>query len=207
LQGGEAVQRAIEVLMGEHRLIEQALGSLETYAEAVAEGFSPGREVIGEYAAFLRGFADTCHHGKEEEILFRRMIERGFSRDSGPIAVMLHEHDLGRAHVRALQALAAGTGTLSPRETDELLRHVSDYVPLLRVHIQKEDHVLYPIALRILTGPELDSIESQFETFEASLRADGTLDRLAALADRLTARFRPDPARTTPAEAFPACLR
>ena len=201
------MQKAIDVLMSEHRLIEQALGSLETYAGLVAEGFSPGREVIGDYAAFFRGFADSCHHGKEEEILFQRMIERGFPRDSGPIAVMLHEHDLGRARVRQLQALGAGTGILSPQETDALLGAVSDYVPLLRSHIQKEDHILYPIALRMLTGPELDSIETQFEAFEAALRADGTLDRLAALADRLTARFRPQLVGTTGQEALPACVR
>ncbi len=201
------VEKAIDVLMSEHRLIEQALGSLETYAELVADGFSPGREVIGDYAAFFRGFADTCHHGKEEEILFQRMIERGFPGDTGPIAVMLHEHGLGRAHVRQLHALGAGSGTLSPHETDTLLESVSDFVPLLRSHIQKEDRILYPIALRIPTGPELDAILTQFEAFEAGLRADGTLDRLAALADRLTARFRPHPVDTTGVAALPACHR
>lgn len=201
------MEKPIDVLMSEHRLIEQALGSLETYAGLVAEGLSPGREVIGDYAAFFRGFADTCHHGKEEEILFARMIERGFPRDTGPIAVMLHEHELGRAHVRQLHALGAGTGILSPHETDTLLGNVCDFVPLLRSHIQKEDQILYPVALRILTGPELDAIETQFEAFEAGLRADGTLDRLSALADRLTARFRPHPVDTTGVAALPACHR
>jgi hemerythrin-like domain-containing protein len=189
------VEKAIEVLMNEHRLIEQALGSLESYGAAVGEGFSPGRELIGEYAAFFRGFADSCHHGKEEDILFQRLVERGFPRDAGPLAVMLHEHELGRAHVRELFTLASGTGTLSPRETSELLRHISGYVPLLRGHIRKEDNILYPMALRMLTAPELDAMNTEFEKFEASFRADGSLDRLAALADKLTTLFRPDPAR------------
>jgi hemerythrin-like domain-containing protein len=196
------VERAIDVLMNEHRLIEQALGSLESYAAAVEEGFSPGRELIGEYAAFFRGFADACHHGKEEDILFQRMAERGFPRDAGPLAVMLHEHELGRAHVRELLTLASGTGTLTPRETSELLHNVSGYVPLLRAHILKEDKILYPLALRVLTAPELDAMSTEFEKFEASFRADGSLDRLAALADRLTTRFRPDPARMAEAAAM-----
>ncbi len=104
------MEKAIEVLMNEHRLIEQALGSLESYGAAVGEGFSPGRELIGEYAAFFRGFADSCHHGKEEDILFQRLVERGFPRDAGPLAVMLHEHELGRRHVASLHALAEGPG-------------------------------------------------------------------------------------------------
>ena len=189
------MEKAIEVLMNEHRLIEQALGSLESYGAAVGEGFSPGRELIGEYAAFFRGFADSCHHGKEEDILFQRLVERGFPRDAGPLAVMLHEHELGRAHVRELFTLASGTGTLSPRETSELVNNISGYVPLLRGHIRKEDNILYPMALRMLTAPELDAMNTEFEKFEASFRADGSLDRLAALADKLTTLFRPDPAR------------
>ena len=201
------MEKAIEVLMSEHRLIEQALGSLESYAGLVQEGFSPGREVIGEYAAFFRGFADTCHHGKEEDILFQRMLDRGFPRHSGPLAVMFHEHELGRAHVRELTALASGTGTLSPRETTELLYNVSGYVPLLRVHIQKEDTILYPLALRMLTGPELDAMNTQFEAFETQLRAEGLLDRLSELADRLTTRFPPNPAAIDDAALLPVCGR
>ena len=101
------MEKAIEVLMGEHRLIEQVLGSLETYALEIVADAPPRREVIGEYAAFFGGFADACHHGKEEDILFQRMVERGLPREVGPLAVMYHEHELGRAHVKALAAIAA----------------------------------------------------------------------------------------------------
>jgi hemerythrin-like domain-containing protein len=201
------VEKAIEVLMSEHRLIEQALGSLESYAAQVREGFSPGRKEIGEYAAFFRGFADTCHHGKEEDILFQRMIARGFPRDVGPLAVLFHEHELGRAHVRELSALAAGEDVLSPRETAELLHNASGYVSLLRAHILKEDSILYPLALRMLTGPELDAMNTQFEAFEAQLRAEGLIDRLSALAERLTTRFPPNPVAMADAVLAHACGR
>src|SRR5512134_2394011 len=93
-QGG-SVHKAIEMLMSEHRLIEQALGSLETYAVDVRAGRAPAREIVGEYASFFRGFADGCHHGKEEDVLFQRLLERGFPRQSGPLAVMYREHELG----------------------------------------------------------------------------------------------------------------
>ena len=82
--------------MNEHRLIEQVLGSLETFASQVEEGLAPERPVLADYGTFLRGFADSCHHGKEEDILFQRMVERGFPRETGPVAVMLYEHEVGR---------------------------------------------------------------------------------------------------------------
>jgi hemerythrin-like domain-containing protein len=80
------VAKAIEILMGEHRLIEQVLGSLETYVVGIEQGEAPERQTLADYAAFFRGFADACHHGKEEDLLFQRMIERGFPREAGPLA-------------------------------------------------------------------------------------------------------------------------
>jgi hemerythrin-like domain-containing protein len=201
------LQKAIEVLMNEHRLIEQALGSLETFGLEVRAGMSPAQDVIGEYAAFFRGFADDCHHGKEEDILFQRLVERGFPRESGPLAVMYHEHELGRAHVRTLTEVAARPGALSAPDVQVLLASADSYVPLLRQHILKEDRILYPMAIDVLAGPELDAMNTRFDEFEAKMRADGTYDVLQALAERLTSRFVPDPARLAMAAQMGHCGR
>jgi hemerythrin-like domain-containing protein len=189
------VQKAIEVLMNEHRLIERVLGSLETFTSAVDGGLAPQRPQLADYGAFFREFADSCHHGKEEDILFRRMVERGYPRETGPIAVMLHEHEVGRGHVSALRQVGDGTGPLSAVETRVVLENAGAFIPFLRAHILKEDRILYPMALRLLTGPEVDEMETDFAAFESRLRADGSYDRLLGLADRLTAAFGPDPAR------------
>jgi hemerythrin-like domain-containing protein len=199
------VQKAIEVLMGEHRLIEQALGSLETFAFEVEAGREAERAAIADYAAFFEGFADTCHHGKEEEILFRRLIERGMPRESGPLAVMLHEHELGRRHVRGLSEIGAGPGAAGPQDAQLLIEHAAAFIPMLRAHILKEDRILYPMAGEILTASEQDAMEAEFEVFERRMRLDGTQDRLRGLADRLTGRFRPDPARMAEAAHLVPC--
>jgi len=199
------VQKAIEVLMNEHRLIEQVLGSLETFTSEVEGGLGPERPLLLDYGAFFRGFADACHHGKEEDILFQRMTERGFSRESGPVAVMLHEHRVGRGHVSVLHEAGGGSGPLASVETELVLEHAGAFIPLLRAHILKEDRILYPMAVRLLTGPELDAMETDFEAFEARMRADGSYDRLRGLADRLSASFRPDPARMAAAAQMVGC--
>jgi hemerythrin-like domain-containing protein len=201
------MHESIDVLMREHRRIETVLGSLETFCLGVEGGLVPERAVLADYAAFFRGYADASHHGKEEDVLFARLIERGFSRESGPVAVMLHEHVVGRGHVGALLQAGGGAGPVSGIETQLVLEHASAFVPHLRAHIQKEDRILYPMALRLLTGAELDAILTEFEAFDAGRRADGTCDRLEALADRLVAAFRPDPARMAAAENLVACGR
>jgi hemerythrin-like domain-containing protein len=200
------VHQTIEILMNEHRLIERVLGSLETFVEvAGGEGHALERAAVAEYAAFFRGFADACHHGKEEDILFARMIERGFSREAGPIAVMLEEHRLGRRHVSALAEVGAGAGPLEAGERSSVLENGRDFIPLLRGHILKEDRILYPMAVNALTAGELDAMEAAFHAFERKSRADGTYDRLHDLAGRLQAAYRPDPVRMALAAEAGVC--
>jgi len=199
------VTRAIEILMGEHRLIERVLGSLETHVVGLEQGLPAERKTLADYAAFFRGFADASHHGKEEDLLFQRMIERGMPRETGPLAVMFHEHALGRARVKALRGLGEGEGPLAAVELQLAGENASAFIELLRAHIRKEDAILYPMAERLLTGPELDALETDFEKADAATRADGSLERLLGLADALQARFRPDPGRMAEAGLAVGC--
>ena len=196
---------AIAILMAEHRLIEQVLGSLETLAFEVETGRPLGRPVVGDYATFFREFADACHHGKEEDLLFARMVERGFPRESGPIGVMLFEHNVGRQRVAALRDIAEAPGDVGAAERQLFLDSSLEYIPMLRQHIQKEDRILYPMATQVLIGGELDRLESEFEAFDRQLRDSGALDRLRATADALAARFRPDSARMAAAAGAGMC--
>lgn len=200
------MSKAIETLMSEHRLIEQVLGSLETFAHEVRGGLAPERPRLAEYAEFARRYADACHHGKEEDLLFAKMVERGFSREAGPVAVMLLEHRQGRAHVAALATAAEGPGPLADAERGAVVHHALGYVQLLRLHIRKEDGILYPLALQALSPAELEALEADFAAFDRRLRAEGETDRLEALAAALCARFRPDPVRMAVAAEQPACF-
>jgi hemerythrin-like domain-containing protein len=199
------VEQAIELLMNEHRLIEQVLGSLETLVVEVEGGLNLDRPVLADYGAFFREFADALHHGKEEDDLFARMAERGFSRESGPLAVMLHEHRAGRAHVAVLREAGLGSAPLSGVDVQLVVEHASAFVPLLRAHILKEDRILYPMAVRFLPPDELAAMASRFAADEAQRRADGSLERLHGLAERLVSQFRPDAGRMAAAAGAPAC--
>ncbi|MBK9374456.1 MAG: hemerythrin domain-containing protein [Holophagales bacterium] len=193
--------RPITILMNEHRLIENVLGSLETCVLEVEGGLALERAFALDYATFLRGFADAWHHGKEEDILFRRMVERGFSAESGPVAVMLHEHREGRALVGAIHGVGEGTGDVTPAERRSFLEGARGFIPLLRQHIQKEDNILYPMSERVLSSAEFETMLADFAAFETKAGADGTRDRLEALAGRLVSAFRPDEARVAAGSA------
>jgi hemerythrin-like domain-containing protein len=94
----------------------QSPGALEIHGRATQghdehfENLQAGEKVnaddLEKMVEFIRVFADKCHHSKEEKLLFERMQARGVSGEVGPIAVMLREHQDGRAHVKNIAELS-----------------------------------------------------------------------------------------------------
>jgi hemerythrin-like domain-containing protein len=185
--------KAIEMLMDEHQVILKVLGSMETMADALGKGNAVERGTIKKYADFLRNFADQCHHGKEEDRLFVKMIEHGFSKKDGPLAVMLHEHETGRTHVRALLAIGEKNGPLSAAESQEVINHARGFAELLRNHIAKEDRVLYGMAENIIPALELEKMAEDFEKFELEVTGEGAHEKWHALAHKLLEAYPPAP--------------
>ena len=185
---------AIETLMNEHRTIERAIDALVSFADEVRRKTNDDRGdkvELGRFVTFIREFADACHHGKEEDILFAAMVEAGFSRQSGPIAVMLMEHDLGRTHVRALAGLSAQEAAWSVEDRQRLGEAAHGYADLLRAHIHKEDAILYPMAEQRLPPEALRRVSADCDAYEAKKMGSGEHERLHGLAEELVARHAP----------------
>ncbi|MCU0728262.1 MAG: hemerythrin domain-containing protein [Planctomycetes bacterium] len=192
----------IEMLMHEHRVIEKTIDALAEYAGRLRDGGEAPREDLRLFVTFIRAFADTCHHGKEEDILFTALAARGMAVTGGPLSVMLHEHALGRDYVHALARVAGGAGTMTDAERETVAAAAGGYGELLRAHIQKEDQVLYPMSLRLLPESEWTRIAAAFEKFEAEKTGPGEHERLHELAHVLMAKY-PAPAGAS-SEAAPA---
>jgi len=174
-----------ETLKHEHEVILMVLDTAQREAETIGATAKVDAERIRKFLDFFLNFADRCHHSKEEKLLFRRMIERGFPSEAGPIAVMLAEHDQGRAHLKAVEeSLPAASGG-DASATAEVRDHLIGYVELLRQHIDKENNVLYIMADQILTANDQTDLASAFEKVEAEEMGEGTHERFHLLAHEL----------------------
>ena len=176
---------AIETLMNEHRVIERVIDGLVAFAEDTRRRGATEKAELSRFVTFIREFADACHHGKEEDVLFRTMVEHGFPRNGGPIAVMLHEHDQGRAFVSVLAKHAAQEGAWTDADRQEVADAGGAYAELLRAHIHKEDAILYPMAEQHLTPEAMEAVAAECERFEEERTGNGVHARLHALADDL----------------------
>jgi len=176
---------AIDILMREHRLIEQVLDALVRFADrARGQPVTEERRELARFVTFIREFADEAHHAKEEDILFAALVEHGLPARAGPIAVMLAEHEQGRALVRRLRDRAGARADWALADREDVHASAHAYADLLRAHIQKEDGVLYPMARQRLP-PDAMAVVG-----EACARADGRRaghsEELVALAGELT---------------------
>ena len=181
--------RTTDILMSEHRVIEQVLSCLdkmaeETFAKSTIDVAS-ARDVVD----FLRNFADSFHHMKEEDRLFPAMERHGMPPQAGPTAVMRHEHELGRAHVRKIDDAISAFEKGDAAAADRFAFEARGFIDLLREHIAKEDEILFPMADRMLPPATQDEVLRAFEHVQERAAADGTNAKYLALADSLASRW------------------
>jgi len=180
--------------MQEHELIVEVLASLQAMAEKLGAGGWVARQDVADFGRFFRDFADKCHHGKEEDRLFVKMEEAGFSHDNGPIAVMLAEHEAGRQAVRGLLEIGAGPGSLNEVARSRAIGYASEFVPLLYAHIRKENNILYPMAQQTIPPEEFARLDQSCEAFDEAIRGQLDVAELKVLAAELRRRYPADPA-------------
>jgi hemerythrin-like domain-containing protein len=179
--------KATEILMQEHRVIERVLAALETAANR-AEAQEPIRpSFFVDAADFIRNFADGCHHQKEEGVLFKAMEAAGMPSDDGPIAVMLSEHEQGRAFTRAMADAAAKWDAGDDEARRATATAARAYVALLREHILKEDSVLFPMAAHTIPHGKHASVSEDVERVERTEAETGAHRKYRELAATLEA--------------------
>lgn len=176
---------ATEALKKDHRLIEKMLDILQKTAKKLDQGGDAPAEALKNVSVFIKTFADNYHHGKEEELLFKAMEEKGFPREGGPIGVMLIEHDEGRGYSHALaegiEKYSAGDNS-AKKAIAENARNYSD---LLSQHIPKEDGILYMMADNIFSESFQEELLKKFDVVEKEKLGDGGWQKYADLVDQL----------------------
>jgi len=183
------MEHPIEILKKEHRVIEKVLIALASFAQELEGKGDDTRSTVIQFTDFFRNFADRCHHGKEEDLLFKELEKHGLPSQAGPLAVMRNEHERGRRCVREMASVAERTGPLTAEEQSRLRNAISEFVPLLQNHIQKEDGVLFPMAENVLGPESADNLQAQFERFEREHMGKGVHEKMHDLAISLVNRY------------------
>jgi hemerythrin-like domain-containing protein len=195
----------IETLMQEHRTIERVIERLVDLAETAQHTGRLEGQPATDALEFIRHFADGCHHAKEEGHLFAMMVDLGFPKEQGPLAVMLYEHEQGRACVQTMVARLAAASDGEAAAVSDFAAAALAYADLLRGHIQKEDQVLYPMAVRAMSTADYQRLTLRFMAQDAEDQATGQPERCLSLAAQLTAGMASSPAQPATGDGCRGC--
>lgn len=178
------MSKAIDDLKHEHEAILFTLKVLDKVAGMAEEKSAFIASDARSLVDFLKEFADKCHHGKEEGILFPAMQAAGIPNEGGPIGAMLAEHAQGRAYVKGMEnALAAGP------DGKAFSRNAQGYITLLRSHIEKENTILFVMAENTLSATTLATLYDKFEAHERDVIGPGRHQELHAMLDRFETKY------------------
>jgi hemerythrin-like domain-containing protein len=167
------MNRATHNLENDHEYILQ----LTEVMEKIAGRTEIDPLYVEEVIDLIRNYADGLHHAKEENLLFPLMVEKGFSTENGPVAVMLSEHVQGREYVKKM---AEGVKILKEGDysvTSIIREAMLGYALLLQNHIAKENNILFRMADNLMSEPEEEQIYADFR------RIDKGEDRGIAVSD------------------------
>ena len=174
-----------DILKNEHKAILLMLEVVESVSGKLEVGENIPAEHLTEIVDFIQGFADRCHHAKEEDLLFPAMEKAGIPRQGGPIGVMLIEHTEGREYVRKMKDAAEKYAAGDKKAGVRFAENARGYAALLSQHIHKEDNILYPIADARLSPKTQAGLEKDFERVEEEVVGAGKHEEYHRLLEKL----------------------
>ncbi|PKM95392.1 MAG: hemerythrin [Firmicutes bacterium HGW-Firmicutes-1] len=181
----------IQLMIDEHKYIKRMLQVVRKASLNILQGGGIDFNDFYQMIDFVRNYADNHHHGKEEKLLFNRMVE-----ELGPLGEklirhgMLVEHDLGRLYMKDLEA-----ALLKVRDGDEeakidVIANAVSYTNLLNRHIDKEDTVIYTFAQRSLSPESMNEINIACDKFEAEMEVQKVQEKYIHLVETLEAKYK-----------------
>ena len=128
-----------------------------------------------ELMYFLKTFADKCHHGKEEDYLFKELVARGIPNEGGPIGVMLREHQLGIEYISLMSQ------SLESKDLISFKTNAAKYRGHMRSHIDKENNALFVMADKLLDDARQNELFEKFEDYEETVMGHGVHEELHSM--------------------------
>jgi hypothetical protein len=154
----------ISILIEEHRVMlekTERLGTLVKMVEEACDSVYVG-DVLTELQSIVKDFQDSeKHYLREENVLFPTMEKHGVTE---PPAIMWMEHNRIREIKKKVHDLVEGwNGRLYSDFKKQLSEAAGPLCSVLPDHFFKENNILFPTALQVVTDKEWEDIRKEFD--------------------------------------------
>jgi len=149
-------------LMIEHRLIERLMPLIAAEAQRLEENMAVHPSfafvdawVIDVVVDFLQTYADHCHHGKEEGILFAALENKELTAELQRIMEeLIREHVQGRQMTQALARAKLAYLRGNEAALTDIIHHLKALAAFYPQHIEKEDRHFFLPCMEYCTEAE-----------------------------------------------------
>jgi hemerythrin-like domain-containing protein len=153
--------KIIEILLEEHQNIEKLLLVLEHELEVFDRSERPDYEILETIIQYFQDYPESCHHPKEEMIFEKLKVrDSAAAKRFGDVEA---DHGIEakrlRSFARAVDYILADQEFL--RESFHLAVH--DFIEHQRQHLEKEERLLFPAAVKALRSKDWAEIDARLD--------------------------------------------
>jgi hemerythrin-like domain-containing protein len=180
-----------DILREEHSLILEMLRVVGCVCEMLEASKPVDPSHLEMMVDFISGFADRCHHAKEEKLLFPAIDAAGTHGEGGPVKVMLAEHEIGRQYTVRMREAAVRYASGGRGAGAEFSENARGYITLLNSHIMKENNVLFNLADAAIPPEKMKALSEGFERVEREEIGEGVHEKYHEMLHSLRDKYVP----------------
>ncbi len=167
----------IAPLMIEHRLIERLIALMQRELTRIKDNIAVEPEFafvdpvfLDTAVDFIRTYADRCHHGKEEDILFAELAKKDLSPEHRQaMAELVEDHAWARRTTASLVEAKNDYLLEKAGALDDLLLHLEELVVFYPRHIEKEDKLFFLPCMQYFSESEKAKLLERMAEFDRKM--------------------------------------
>ena len=157
-------------LMIEHRLIERMIKLIDSEIISISKTNKINISFIDAAIDFIKTYADRCHHGKEEDILFRELKNKDISSVYKKILdELIQEHVYARENTKILVDAKNKSLNGDKDAVVTVSTQLNKLVEFYPKHIAKEDKNFFIPCMQYFIRKEQDDMLDEFWEFDKKL--------------------------------------
>jgi len=163
--------------MIEHRLIERMVALMRQELERIRANIAVDPEFafvdpvfIDTAVDFLRIYADRCHHGKEEDILFAELTNKDLAPDLKRIMdELVEDHVRARQYTGELVKAKENYLRQEPDAVNQILSYLDRLTAMYPKHINTEDQHFFIPCMEYFSAEEKDAMLEKMWEFDRKM--------------------------------------
>ena len=155
---------SIRIINEEHASLSSVLQSIRMMLKRGHQN-SPEAffDVMRAMLFYIDEIPEKQHHIKESTLLFPPLAARS-AQCAAVIEKLEKDHETGEPAVRELQHLLAAWEMLGESRRQEFEKEALNYIDFYMDHMNREDTLIIPEALKLLTDEDWEKLDSAFQS-------------------------------------------